>query len=257
MKWTLGIVVYVAVCAAQTAPSFDVASIRPAQGSGGRGGGGMGPLGMLMAMPRSANIKVAPDGLTMRGVTFRTCVRWAYNVPDMQVTGPDWIDQQRYEIVAKVSAGASEDQMRLMLQALLAERFKLAARHISKDTQAWVLTEGKGGFKLKESKTEGEASMQPDLQKMQLGMERTSTSDLIQMLTAVLRAPVIDETGLKGRYDVKIDISKYIGDPNTAGDVLSTVLRGIQEEFGLKLESKKMPLDFVVIDAAEKMPVEN
>jgi uncharacterized protein (TIGR03435 family) len=256
MKRTLAIVLWVTACAAQTAPSFDVASIRPAEG-GGRGGRGGGGLAMLMAMPHSANIKVSPDGVTLRAVNFRTCVRWAYNVPDMQVNGPDWIDQQRYDIVAKASSGASEDQMRLMMQTLLAERFKLAARRISKDTQAWVLTEAKGGFKLKESTTEGEASMQPDLQKMQLGLQRTSISNLIDMLTGILRAPVLDETGLKGRYDVKIDISKYLSDGNPSGDMLSTVLRGIQEEFGLKLESKKMPLEFVVIDAAEKMPIEN
>jgi uncharacterized protein (TIGR03435 family) len=256
MKIALGVVLCAAACAAQTAPSFDVASIRPAQG-GGRGGPGMGGLAMLMAMPRSANIKVTPDSVAMHGVNFRSCVRWAYNVPDMQVTGPDWIDQQRYEIVAKVSSGASEDQMRLMMQTLLTERFKLAAHRISKETQAWVLTDSKSGQKLKESATEGEASMQPDLQKMQLGLERTSISDLINMLTGLLRAPVLDETGLKGRYDVKIDISKYLPDPNTPVDILTTVLRGIQQEFGLKLESKKMPLDFVVIDAAEKMPVEN
>jgi len=256
MKQTLGILLWVTTCAAQTAPSFDVASVRLAQG-GGRGGAGMGGLAMIMAMPRSANIKVSPDGLTMRGVNFRTCVRWAYNVPDMQVSGPDWIDQQRYDIVTKVSAGASEDQMRLMMQTLLAERFKLAAHRIAKDTQAWILTDSKSGQKLKESATEGEASMQPDMQKMQLGLERTSVSDLVNMLTTILRAPVIDETGLKGRYDVKIDISKYLPDPNQPVDMLSTVLRGIQQEFGLKLESKKMPLDFVVIDAAEKTPVEN
>jgi uncharacterized protein (TIGR03435 family) len=255
MKTTLGMLLWVTACAAQTAPSFDVASVRAAEG-GGRGGGGRGGMPMVFMM-RTANVKVSPDGVTMRGVNFRTCVRWAYNVPDMQVSGPDWIDQQRYDIVAKASAGASEDQMRLMMQKLLAERFKLAAHRVSKDTQTWVLTEAKGGFKLKESTTQGEASLQPDLQKMQFGMERTAISDLVELLTGILRAPVLDETGLKGRYDVKIDVSKYIADGNEPGDMLSTVLRGIQQEFGLKLESKKMPLDFVAIDAAEKMPVEN
>jgi uncharacterized protein (TIGR03435 family) len=255
MKWTLGIVLSVTACAAQTAPSFDVASIRAAEG-GGRGGGGRGGAAMIFSL-RTANIKVSPDGVTMRGVNFRTCVRWAFNTTEMQVTGPEWIDQQRYDIVAKASGGASEDQMRRMMQTLLAERFKLVSHRASKETQTWVLTEAKGGFKLKESTTQGEASLQPDLQKMQFGMERTAISDLVDLLTTILRAPVLDETGLKGRYDVKIDVSKYISDGNEPGDMLSTVLRGIQQEFGLKLESKKMPLEFVAIDSAERMPVEN
>lgn len=212
-------------------------------------------MGMLLT--RSANIHVAPGNLTMRGVSFRSCVRWAYNVPDFEVTGPDWIDQQRYDIVAKAASDASEDQLRLMLQTLLVERFKLEAHRQSKESQAWVLTVGKGGPKFKESAEEGDAAIEPNLQKMQLGVHRASVGDLIDLLSNLLRAPIIDETGLKGRYDITIDIAKYIPDPSTPVDLLSTVVTGVQQELGLKLESRKLPLDFVVIDRAERTPMEN
>jgi uncharacterized protein (TIGR03435 family) len=245
----------VAVAAgAQSPPAFEVASIRPVQGGGG-GRGGRG-LGMMMAMP-SANIHVAPGALTMRGVSFRTCVRWAYNVADFQVTGPDWIDQQRYDIAAKATGDAGEDQLRLMLQTLLAERFKMTAQKLNNESQAWVLTVAKGGPKFKPSTTEGEGSIQPDLQKMQVGIQRTSMADLIVLLSQLLRAPVIDETGLTGRYDITIDIAKYLQDQPGASDMLSTILTGIQQELGLKLDSRKLALDFIAIEKAERTPVEN
>src|SRR3954470_238636 len=80
----------------QTAPAFEVASVRAAE----RGGGGH--MGML-----SSPIKVAPAGVTMRGVSFRVGVAWAYGVKEFQVTGPDWIDQAQYDIVAKAAGAAS------------------------------------------------------------------------------------------------------------------------------------------------------
>jgi uncharacterized protein (TIGR03435 family) len=237
---------------AQTPPAFEVASVRPAQGGGGRGG--RGGFGMIL---RSSNIHIAPGALTLRAATLRTCVRWAYHVPDFQVTGPDWIDQQRYDIVAKAPADASEDQLRAMLQTLLAERFKVVVHRQPKETQSWILTVGKGGPKFKESAGEGEGTIQPDLQKMQIGIQRTSVADLIDLLSNLLRAPILDETGLKGRYDITIDIGKYLPDQSQPVDMLATVVTGIQQELGLKLESRKMPLDLVVIDSAEKTPAEN
>src|SRR5512143_2124001 len=93
--------------------TFDVASVRPVQSGGGRGG-------EMHAAP--ARIQVEPGGVTMRGASFRSCVRWAYGVPDFQVTGPDWIDQQRYDIAAKAASPTPEAQLRTMMQSLLAER---------------------------------------------------------------------------------------------------------------------------------------
>jgi len=244
--------IFAAAGAAQTpaTPAFDVASVRAAQAGSGRGGRGMGML-------HSANIRVAPGSLTMRGVSFRSLVRWAYKVQDPQVAGPDWIDQQRYDIVAKAPEQATEDQLRVMLQTLLAERFQLAVHHQAKEAQAWVLTVGKNGPKVKESTGEGDAAIEPDLQRMQVAIHRTPMSDLVDLLTQILRAPVIDDTGLKGKYDLTVEMSKYVPDPGTPVDPISTILTAIQQELGLKVESKKTSLDYVVIDKAERNPVEN
>jgi len=233
---------------AQTAPAFDVASIRVAQGTAGREG--------MHAMPSS--IKTEPGVVTMRSASFRSVVRWAYNVVDFQVTGPDWMDQQRYDIVAKTPAGASDEQLRLMMRTLLADRFKLAAHQQTREAQAWVLSVGKNGPKFKESASDGESSIVPDQKRMSLAVQRTQVSQLVDFLAPILRAPVLDETGLKGRYDITIAVDKYIPDHVTPiTDMVSVIVNAIQQELGLKLEQKKMPVDFVVVDRAEMTPTEN
>jgi uncharacterized protein (TIGR03435 family) len=237
-----------AAASAQTTPAFDVASVRVTQGTAGREG--------MHGMP--ASIKTEPGTVTMRSATFRNVVRWAYNVVDFQVTGPDWIDQQRYDIVAKAPGGASEEQLRAMMQTLLAERFKLTSHRQTKEAQAWVLSVGKNGPKFKESASEGESSIVPDQKRMVVAVQRTQVSQLVDFLAPILRAPVLDETGLKGRYDITIAVDKYIPDHATAiVDMVSIIVNGIQQELGLKLEQKKMPVDFVVVDRAEMTPAEN
>ncbi len=230
----------------EAAPSFEVASIRLAQGGGGRGFEGGREL-----------IQVGPAGLTLRRVTLRVCVAWANNVKEYQVNGPDWIDQQRYDIVTKATGPASEEQLRLMLGSLLADRFKLVSHRQTKEMGARILTVGKGGPKFKESQAEGEGSIDPNLAKMEIVVRRTPISELVNMLGKILRAPILDQTGLTGKYDITISIDKYIPDKATPVDIISTVLTGIQQELGLKMENRKMPVDLVIIDSAERTPVEN
>src|SRR5258708_6094560 len=79
-------------------PAFEVASVRV-----GKAGGGMGPFD---------NIKVTPDTVTMRGVPLKSCIQWAYHVSEYQISGPDWLQSERYDIVAKAAAPATENQLR-------------------------------------------------------------------------------------------------------------------------------------------------
>ena len=149
-------------------------------------------------------IKIAPGSLTMRSVSFRVGVAWAYGVKEFQVTGPDWIDQARYDIVAKAAGPASAGELRVMLRTLLAERFKLVSHRQTKEMSAWVLTVGKNGPKFKESQEEGEASIEPNLSKMEVVVRRTPVSQLADLLGKILRAPVLDQTGLNGKYDITV-----------------------------------------------------
>jgi uncharacterized protein (TIGR03435 family) len=85
---------------------------------------------------------------------------------------------------------------------------------------------------------------------------------MIDMLTPVLGAPVLDMTGLKGKYDITVNLADYMADMQSAGggvptDPLSIVKAALEQQLGLKLESRKMPLDVLVVDSAEKIPTEN
>ena len=95
-----------------------------------------------------AKPKPRPGSLRMHDVTVHTCIKWAYGVQDNQIAGPAWLDSERYDLVAKADTPATEAQMKLMLQTLLADRFQLAFHHQDKELKAFVLTIAKGGPRL-------------------------------------------------------------------------------------------------------------
>ena len=234
------------------APAFDVASVKVSQpGTDGRRGRG--------------NTQVSPGTVTMRNVSLKAAIRWAWHVSEYQVTGPDWLDSERYEIAGKAAGPATEEELRLMMQALLRERFKLTLHTQTKELGAYLLVAGKNGPKVHESTTEGEPSIETNQKQMSVSVQRAPVSQLVEMLSNVMRAPVIDMTGLKGRYDLNLNVAKYAADMAAQGksvestpmDTVALVTTVLQAELGLKLEGKKMPLEVVVIDHAEKSPVEN
>ena len=230
--------VYPAVAAT---PSFDVASVRISRTGG-----------------RRQSIHSSPDTVTMRNVSLKSCIGWAYHVMEYQVAGPDWLGFERYDIVAKAAGAVPEGDLRTMMQALLADRFLVESHRQTKEMSAYVLVVTKGGPKVHESQTEGEPSVQPDRGRMTVTVQRGRMSQLVDVLSNFFHAPVIDETGLKGSYDLTVNIAKYLPQAGDGPpDPLSIITAGLQEELGLKLESRKMAVEMVVVDHAEKAPTEN
>ena len=234
--------------AQEVRPAFEVASIRAA----------------AKGAPESRlreNIQFSPDSVTMRNVSLKAAIQWAYRVLDYQVQGPQWLGSERYDIVAKSGSAVPEQQLRLMVQGLLADRFQLELHRLTKEQTAYVLTVGKSGLKIQESDSEGETDLQAQKERMIIGAKRVPVSMLTDMLSRILQTPVVDMTGLKGKYDVTINVAKYLADLQPSGggppDIAGVLMAGLQEELGLKMESKKMPLDFLVVDRAEKIPGEN
>ena len=262
--WIAGLALLVAGgAAAQTPaapPAFEVASVKVSQTNPTpRDGGGRGLLG---GRGGRGSIQTSPASLTMRNVTLKNAVRWAYHVSEYQVSGPDWLDSARFDIVARAPDGSSEEQLQLMLQRLLADRFKLVLHRQTKEFQVFVLSPGKNGPKLQESTSTGEGTIEAQADRMTVVVQRTPLSQMIDMLTPVLGAPVLDMTGLKGKYDITVNIANYLADMQSAGvgtptDPLSIVKAALEQQVGLKLESRKMPLDVLVVDSAEKIPTEN
>jgi uncharacterized protein (TIGR03435 family) len=144
------------VLAAQTpAPAFEVASIRPAP-----------PITELAAQIQSgkAHVGMSIDGARadFGFVSLADLIAQAYRIKPYQLTGPDWMKQQRFDVTAKIPDGASKDQVPEMLQALLADRFKLAVRRETKDLPVYALVVGKNGSKMKESPPEEAAAAGSD-----------------------------------------------------------------------------------------------
>jgi uncharacterized protein (TIGR03435 family) len=235
---------------AQTTPQFDVASIKPSQAPAGRG-----PLAALRE-----DINTTPGNLTMRNVTLATSIRWAYHLNTYQVSGPDSISADRFDIIAKAATPAPESQLRLMLQALLADRFKLTFHRQMKELPGFVLVPGKGPNKL--HTVEGEAGGEGSMVGSGLMFEghQMPMSRLADILSGIMRAPVLDMTGLDGHYDFKVDMRPYITPPQPGDpplDLPGIAIVALQAELGLKLESRKMNLEVLQIDHAEKLPTEN
>ena len=234
--------VFVSLALADDAPStFEVASIRPSQEG------------------REA-VDVLPGSITMHNMRLTGAIRWAYNVLDVQVSGPDWLNTTRFDIVAKAGAPAKEPEMRKMMQKLLAERFKLEFHRQTKEVNAMVLTVAKGGHKLKEVGQEGSPSFSTG--KLNLTGKGATITQLISFLSREIRLPIVDQTGLTGRYDYFMDINAYITDEmrNQSGppvEAPSIIANALQAQLGLKVEAKKMPLEVLVIDKMEKTPTDN
>jgi uncharacterized protein (TIGR03435 family) len=215
------------------AASFEVATVKPTDDAGN-------------------NIEVASGTLKVHAAVLHVSIAWAYGLQRNQVLGdPNVLDTQRYEIVAKAAGPAPESEMRLMLQTLLAERFRLAAHKESRPIQAYALTVDKAGPKFQKAKDDGEPRQQL---KGRFTRQWTSTSMalLIDSVSDAMQAPVIDETGLAGNYDFALDLTPYMPPAGERPDVAQMMVTAIREQLGLKLESRRAPIEVLVVDHIEK-----
>jgi uncharacterized protein (TIGR03435 family) len=232
-------------------PAFEVASVKVDTAGTNEGGRSM------MGRGRE-NITPSPAGVNMINVPLRSVIQWAYHVQAVQVSGPGWLDMDRYDVAAKAASAVPEDQLRQMMQTLLADRFKLACHRESKEMQAYVITVAKSGLKIKESTSEGDMEIQPSAP-AGVAFQRATVPKLAELLSAPLQAPVLDQTGLTGRYDFKLDLSGFL-DPATPmgiNDVIPIVIQAAQQQLGIKIDQKKVPIEMLMVDHAEKVPVEN
>jgi uncharacterized protein (TIGR03435 family) len=204
----------------------------------------------------SSSARTTPGGLEMRNSTLKTLVLGAYGLNEYQLEGgPKWLDSDRFTINAKLPAGVPRDQIPRMMQALLAERFHLEFHRVTKTLPEFALVIAKGGPKLPEASEDDrnrQRSSQGDRQIKGFGMP---ISSLASMLISAVSAPVIDRTGLEGRYNFSLAFAPLSGTPKE-DEPLPTIFAVLQEQLGLKLEPIKGPVEVLVIDRAEK-PAEN
>jgi uncharacterized protein (TIGR03435 family) len=305
-------------------PEFEVASVKPLpqrprdmEGEGRRGGGGC-----------RESFKMDRGRVLFECATLPALIGYAFRFSPDRVKGPDWmtaLGAPRFNITAKLPQGASDNRVPEMLQALLADRFKLAIHRGNTERAIYALVVAKGGLKAREAPTEADAPVaaaaaDPDvphtitafgdvqtrttqnadgsgytttISNPHMGTVRETDgpnriqrweapsitfeglADLLDRVTP-LSSPVIDTTGLKGRYRVVLEVSlndafgarpamtSASGDPTAVEiartDMEAALLKGFNDglrKLGLQLERRKGPVETVVVDRVEKTPTEN
>jgi uncharacterized protein (TIGR03435 family) len=300
--------------AAKPALAFEVATIKLAP-----------PLtpAMIQAGKIHAGLSVDGTRVDIGYLSLADMISAAYKVKSYQISGPGWMSTDRWDILAKMPEGATKDDLPAMLQALLAERFKLTIHRDSKQQPVYALVVAKGGHKLKEAPPEAEAPKPPENpggQSLTLGTgnnqvrmsqnrdgqgmtvsgggmagnikmsmreggmrmeaDRMAMPVFVEMIARFVDRPVVDQTELKGIYEVGLDLSMEdlmavarasgvaasMGVPAAAsgasaavpaaGEPTGSIFTSVQQ-LGLRLEGKKNEVEVIVIDHLEKAPTEN
>jgi uncharacterized protein (TIGR03435 family) len=197
-------------------------------------------------------------------------IRTAYGVEAEKVVGgPSWLELDRYTVRAKApAAAASADSVKLMLRALLADRFKLAVHEDTRPLTAFALTVAGGKHKMKEASGSGPSGCQPQQQTPEpgvipkltavcRGMTMAAFAQMLPRAQAVyLPNPVVDLTGLQGAWDFDLTFTARPLLAQAGSDGIS-LFDALEQQLGLKLELKDMPTSTLVVDTVERKPTAN
>jgi uncharacterized protein (TIGR03435 family) len=242
--------------AANANPAFEVATIRPSD----------------PAHPEQI--------ITLRGAevittnqTVHALINLAYWIHPKQLTGgPDWTESEKFDVAGKPDAPGQPnvDQMKMMIQKLLADRFQLKYHFEKRELPVYAITIAKTGAKIIKSQDDPKGIPGWNFGRNPSGMIMAFRNSPMSQFTAVLQnsmdRPVVDQTGLSGRYDFTLNFTPDAaqaallgGPPGPAADnpdSAPSLFTAFQQQLGLKLESTKAPVDVMVIDKVEK-PSEN
>jgi len=225
--------------------SFEAASIKPTQ-----------------SLPGSpSQIQTDKGRIRGRNVTLKRCIRGAYDIPETLIFGgPAWAGEDRYDIEATAGGPAGNPELSIMLQSLLADRFQLGFHRERREVAGYALVLAKGGIKAKLSAKDAQAKNNASFASGILESEASTMVNLAQKLSDALRTPVVDFTGLDGNYNFTLTWNPQDSQALSAGargraaaePVSAPIFTALQEQLGLKLESRKVPIEVIVIDSANK-----
>ena len=255
---------------AQSVPAYDAVSIKPNKGDGV----------MMRVM-----INQGQDRYAGTNVTLKMLLQYAYGLKtEDQVQGLTGApDSSRFDVEAKMDAETVETlkklskddalvQQRVMMQAMLADRFKLKVHHETKELGMYDLVIAKGGFKLKDADPNDsyangmkapDGTSHPGMMRMGMGEltgQGIGMAGVANFLAQRLHKQVMDKTGLTGKYDIQLkwtpDDMPTESHEATGADSAPSIFTALQEQLGLRLEPVKGPVDTIVVDHVE-MPTEN
>ena len=229
-------------------------------------------------------MKADGDNVHYTNITIRDCIRAAYRVRDFQIEGPDWMSTARFEINAKLPAGASMDQIPVMLQSLLADRFGMTLQRGTKEQSVYALIPGQDGPKLKPPLPPGDnpgpSALGPDGKPrpiIQIGFPASgivihapavTLPALAETISRFTLKPVVDITGIEGQHQFDLTFEPEtmggLSNPRVAqdgtplaADTPAPLLSWAVQQYGLRIETRKTQLELLTVTHVEKTPTEN
>jgi uncharacterized protein (TIGR03435 family) len=256
---------------------FEVASVKPSKAAEG--------MAEAMVRAQDSMYESMPAGfapikgvtLTAHNRTLAHLIAMAFRIKPSAVTGPGWITELRYDVDAKLPEGASTKESNEMLRHLLEERFGLRTHSETKGTSGYALTVGKDGAKLtpaappssapldqEEMRRQAQERMRQRMDQMKKsgvmqrgysswGSSQATSAEIAESVGRMIKAAVVDETGLKGKNDIQI-VMQAGESPDETPEYRMTLALA---KFGLRLEPRKTQVTLLVVDAAAKTPTEN
>jgi uncharacterized protein (TIGR03435 family) len=206
---------------------------------------------------------VRGERLILSNVTLSDCLKYAYGlVSDDQIAGPAWIKSKTvlFDIQAKVQPDTPRDQLQLMMQSLLADRLRLTTHREPRTLSYLALVPAKGGPKMPPAASDPPQPRDNSAGGGRVFGNRMSMQLLATLLSRLEKALIVDNTGLQGEFQVKLQWTPGTGGSEMAredGASSVSLFTAVQEQLGLRLDSRKGPVDVLVVDHAEQSPSDN
>jgi uncharacterized protein (TIGR03435 family) len=236
-------------------PAFEIASITPCKP------GTPEPPGEHMGMVQFTY----PGGrFNATATSLKYLIEWAYGIlPAQHSDGPPWMGNDRYDIAAKAGGEATDEQMKRMVQTMLADRFKLKFHRENREVPVVIISQGKTAPKLfppKEGETHSirimpQMGQDQKIASFHVVATRFTLAQLNDVFSRHLERVIVDQTGLQGDFDFTLDMTPDEDRPNPLDPAI--VLAAMRDQLGLTVKSQKAPVDFLVIDRAEKVVAGN
>jgi uncharacterized protein (TIGR03435 family) len=260
---------YVAAAQQTGSVKFEVASVKPAP-----------PDEDVPTVIRGGPGTAEPELIIYQRVFLLRVIHAAYGLDFDQISGPPWLEKELYSIVAKGPPGANAEQLKLMWQDLLADRFHFRAHFVKKDFPVYELGIAKGGPKFREEpgfpvpRSGEKFALRPAPRDIRLTFRDCPMTEFAERLGWPLSTTgsnwlvvgrVIDKTGLNGLYSFTLEFAGSWGPggafppplPEGQIDAAPLLIDALRQQLGLTLIEKKAPLDVLVVDYVDKVPTEN
>lgn len=244
----VAIVLSPAALAQQAPAEFEVASVKPnTSGTGNYG------------------TTTSKGQIRFDNASLKSCIQQAFDVRDFSLSGPGWLDDARFDIVAKIPAGAPGNAIAAMLQTLLKDRFKLASHWAPKELSGYALVMAGNGVTLHPVENTGQVSTSTG-DRMIAG-KQISMDTFADLLGRHLNMPVQNLTGLEGVFQIKLEWTPDAAPDAPSGSAPSvklpdsavgpSIFTALQQQLGLRLRSQKVTIQTLVVDHIERLPSEN